>query len=164
MTTCGRGERYLGLFAFQALMRPTVFVKLATVLLASIPFICAEPTSVKLYHRLYHPSADQASFLERGSVFILENNDVYFQRSPSYTQDLKAFDETLRTVSDNAHLALYQVALDRGDGPMGKQWDISSVKLVSVMTSAIIHSSILNLFFQSATYMRPRLNLYIYML
>jgi hypothetical protein len=105
-------------------------VKFAT-LLALIPCICAEPTSFKLFHRLYHPAVEQAPFSERGFVLISENNVVSFQLSSSYAQDLKTFAETLRTVQDSADLALYQVALGYGD-VMEKQWDISSVKVVSV--------------------------------
>lgn len=99
-------------------------------LLASISFICAEPTSFKLFHRLYQPTEEQTSFSERGLLLLSEDNVLSFQPSPSYVRDLNAFAQALRTASDSIDLALYQVALER-EGDV-KQWDISSVKVVCI--------------------------------
>ena len=107
-------------------------VKAQALLASIIPFICAEPTSVKLFHRLYHPTIEQAPFSERASILISENNVISFQASASYTQDLKTFAETLGTVHDRPELALYQVAI-REASVADNQWDISSVRVVSLI-------------------------------
>ncbi|KAF8238814.1 hypothetical protein L208DRAFT_1429912, partial [Tricholoma matsutake] len=108
-------------------------------LLASISFICAEPTSFKLFHRLYQPTEEQTSFSERGLLLLSEDNVLSFQPSPSYVRDLNAFAQALRTASDSIDLALYQVALER-EGDV-KQWDISSVKVCHLyqVTSEFIY-------------------------
>ena len=113
------------------------FTTVTGILLASIPFICAEPTSVKLFHRLYHPAVEEAQFSERASLLISENN-VSFQASSSYTQDLKTFAKTLRTIHDDADLALYQIAIGEAS-VTGQQWDISSVRVVSLINDCGQH-------------------------
>jgi ER membrane protein complex subunit 10 len=100
--------------------------------LVSIPFICAEPTHVRLFHRLYHPTVEELPFSERGSVLISENNVVSFHPSSSYARDLNSFAEALRTVPDSADLALYQVSVGQKGDVKETQWDVSSVKVVSV--------------------------------
>jgi hypothetical protein len=134
-------------------------MRFTTVLLAAIPFVCAEHTSTRLFHRIYHPTEAQSAFSERGSVVISENNVVSFQPSSSYAQDLIAFAETLRTIPDGADLALYQVALEREGDTVQKQWDVSSVKVVSPASTAGDGWPTLNLL-SSATCTESRLKLF----
>jgi len=105
-------------------------------LLALIPFACADPAPLKLFHRLYNPTVAYPPFSERGSVLISENNVVSFQPSLSYAQDLITFAEALGSVPEGTDLTLYQVALEREGHATETQWDISSVKAVSVTSIA----------------------------
>jgi hypothetical protein len=106
-------------------------MRFTTALLATIPFVFAQHTPTRLFHRIYHPTEAESAFSERGSVVISENNVISFQPSSSYAQDLIAFAESLRAIPDSADLALYQVALER-EGNTAQKWDFSSVKVVSL--------------------------------
>ncbi|KAF5387976.1 hypothetical protein D9615_000525 [Tricholomella constricta] len=85
---------------------------LIALLALAVPLVDADPTQLRLFHRLYHPAAAHAQFSERGSVLVAGNNSFSFQPSPSFSQDLFAFAEAFHTVKDK-NLLLYQVALER---------------------------------------------------
>ncbi|KAF5344074.1 hypothetical protein D9758_008825 [Tetrapyrgos nigripes] len=105
-----------------------------TVLLLSLA-ACA--SNVNLYHRVFIPGASQSSFIERG---VLDTSSSLFQPSPSLSQHLSQFADSLQDSSlvDDVELdhILYQVALERERG----EWDVSSVKLCHLpfITSELI--------------------------
>jgi hypothetical protein len=99
--------------------------------LSAIPLVCAEPTQLKLFHRVFHPAAGPTPYAHRGTLLIDEHNAVSFQFASSFADDLATFGDALRTVGQEAHLALYQIALERSGDKTEAEWDISSVKTVS---------------------------------
>lgn len=94
----------------------------------ALPLVYAQESSIKLLHRFYHPLLAESSFSERGA-FVFTGNQVSFQPSSAFTQDLQSFGEALQQIEPSAFdRALYQVALQRDSDTL---LDLSSVKLVS---------------------------------
>ncbi|KAG5648941.1 hypothetical protein DXG03_000290 [Asterophora parasitica] len=114
---------------------------LAAILVA--PTVYADAT-VTVFHRLFHPTAPQAHFSQRGTIHIADNSTFFFQPAPSFTEDISSFAGALHTVQDSSPL-LYQIALERAGTPQA-QWDISSVKACHLhqATSESIHLHVLD--------------------
>lgn len=108
-----------------ALMRPALLC-----LCAAIPYVAAEATQYKLYHRVYHPVAPQVLYTERGTLVISDSNHVAFEPSSTLAADLTNFAETLQSSKGNLEGALYQVALEREGDMDDTSWDVSAVKVV----------------------------------
>lgn len=114
----------------------------AALALVALPIVCAEPTQLKIFHRLFHPAAGPTPYAQRGTLLIDEHNAVSFQLASSFANDLATFGDALRTAGQEAHLALYQVALERSGDKTESEWDISSVKAVSCSSGTAWPSAI----------------------
>lgn len=114
----------------------------AALALVALPIVCAEPTQLRIFHRLFHPAAGPTPYAQRGTLLIDEHNAVSFQLASSFADDLATFGDALRTAGQEAHLALYQVALERSGDKTESEWDISSVKAVSCSSGTAWSSEI----------------------
>jgi hypothetical protein len=124
----------------------------ALLLLGPSPFVwaAAEPSRLRVFHRLHHPLAAEAPFTERGTVTILDNNVLSFELSASFRDDFNTFAEALDTIDNASQQLLYQVALERPGDSVKTQWDISSVKAVSNPYMSLVRSRFLARFIPSA--------------
>lgn len=96
--------------------------------------------NIKLHHRIFHPTSPslQVPFSERGIVTFSDSNPT-FEPSKTFSQDLVQFAQTIAQEDEHdiaqrpdASLLLYQVALEHPGDTIETQWDVSSVKVVSV--------------------------------
>jgi hypothetical protein len=99
--------------------------------LLSLPVVWADPSHLRLFHRVYHPISPQIPFSKRGILIISDSNHVSFQPSQTLSRDLIHFAEALEATEGGAEGALYQVALEREGDLVEGHSDISSVKVVS---------------------------------
>ena len=125
----------------------------STFVLSILALAAAEPSQLKLFHRLFHPQAALVPFTERGIVSLTDNS---FQQSPSFLDDFHSFADAFQTAKISSGQWLYQVALQRHDDNVESQWDISTVKAVSTQH---LHPSfdILNIISVICRLRRPRL-------
>ena len=119
--------------------------------------VAAEPSQLRLFHRLHHPQAALVPFTERGTVTFADNNPPSFQPSSSFLDDFDSFADAFQTEKIPSGQWLYQVALQRHGDNVESQWDISSVKAVSIQH---LNPSFDILNIVSATYHLQRLKLY----
>jgi hypothetical protein len=80
--------------------------------------------SFRLYHRIFHPSLPEQSFVKRGSLIEDVDGKFRIQSLSSTLQHQLPLAETSAHVTD----VLYQLALD--PGKTDSLWLISSVKAV----------------------------------
>jgi len=110
------------------MMRFTV----VTVSILGLPLVAADPSQLKLFHRLFHPQAALVPFTERGIVTLADNTLPSFQPSSSFLDDFDSFADALQTAEKiPSGQWLYQVALQRHGDNVESQWDVSAVKAVS---------------------------------
>ncbi|KAF9464422.1 hypothetical protein BDZ94DRAFT_492688 [Collybia nuda] len=109
----------------------------AALVLVAFPFVvAAELVQLKLFHRLFHPAAGTTPYTHRATLLIDEHNAISVQLAPSFADDLITFGDVLRSVGKEAHLALYQVALERSGDKTEAEWDISSVKACHLLQAS----------------------------
>lgn len=97
--------------------------------------------SVRLYHRIFHPSLPQPLFYERASIRLAPNSrTASLVPSGSILTDLQHFAEIAQSVQDDGE-ALYQVALERDGDVDAGMWAISAVKAVSLIFPFVIRFS-----------------------
>jgi len=82
----------------------------------------AETKSVRVHHRIFHPSIAPVPYTLKATV---DTSGPTLDHSAGATNDLHAFSQIIRGVDD----ALYQVALESDDlGTSQTDWVVSSVK------------------------------------
>lgn len=98
-----------------------VMVKPVFVAVAAVVHVAA---ALDVFHRGVHPDLDEQPFSLRGQL-LLDDDTLAFTPSPSFSNDLYSFAQTLKELNLDNDRASYQVALDRS-----ASWEISSVKFV----------------------------------
>lgn len=94
-------------------------------------FPLAHATSI--HHRLFHPTASPFEYALRAQIPL----DSAAPFSPSLSEDISQQLRSLQDLNLDLNNALYQVALQRDGDQSNTQWDISSVKLVSLGPSIV---------------------------
>ncbi|KAK0191146.1 hypothetical protein F5146DRAFT_1137940 [Armillaria mellea] len=94
-------------------------VKPVLVAVAAVVHVAA---ALDVFHRGVHPDLDEQPFSLRGQL-LLDDDTLAFTPSPSFSNDLYSFAQTLQDLNLDNDRASYQVALDRS-----AIWEISSVK------------------------------------
>lgn len=94
-----------------------------------------DSSTLRLYHRIFHPSLPQSLFHQRASIHLApDGRTPRLVPSASLHADLTHFADIAQSLQSDAD-TLYQVALERaGDADAG-QWAISAVKAVSPFLS-----------------------------
>lgn len=91
--------------------------------------------AISIHHRLFHPKASSFEYTPRAQLPL----DSAPPFSPSLSEDISQQIRSLQDLSLDLDNALYQVALQRDGDQSDSQWDISSVKLVSLGLYACLH-------------------------
>ncbi|PBL02341.1 hypothetical protein ARMGADRAFT_1005736 [Armillaria gallica] len=94
-------------------------VKPFLVAVAAVVHVAA---ALDVFHRGVHPDLDEQPFSLRGQL-LLDDDTLAFTPSPSFSNDLYSFAQTLKELNLDNDRASYQVALDHS-----ASWEISSVK------------------------------------
>lgn len=91
------------------------------------------PGTLRLYHRIFHPSLSESLFYERASIHLAPDaHSASLVPSGALQTDLEHLAKIAQSVQGGTD-AIYQVALEReGDADAGK-WAISAVKAVSTI-------------------------------
>ena len=84
--------------------------------------------AISIHHRLFHPTASPFEYALRAQISL----DSTAPFSPSLSEDISQQIRNLQDLNLDLDNALYQVALQRDGDQSNAQWDISSVKLVSL--------------------------------
>ena len=105
-------------------------------LLAFLPVaLAASDTSLRILHRVWHPSLTSEPFLERGTVLLTGSGPVP-QASLVPAQGLEtqllAFAEASQNIEYDKDLVLYQLALEHPGDTQSSQWHVSAVKAVRI--------------------------------
>ncbi|KAK0242574.1 hypothetical protein EDD85DRAFT_294861 [Armillaria nabsnona] len=95
-------------------------VKPVLVAVAAVVHVAA---ALDVFHRGVHPDLDEQPFSLRGQL-LLDDDTLAFTPSPSFSNDLYSFAQTLKELNLDNDRASYQVALDRS----ATSWEFSSVK------------------------------------
>ncbi|KAI0796619.1 hypothetical protein C8Q75DRAFT_202480 [Abortiporus biennis] len=96
--------------------------------LLALPLVLAADT-LRLHHRIYHPSAEPPPFTERGALTLSQSRSppsASLVHSETFKNDFQQFASSIPT--ENLDLALYQVALQREGDQDQSSWHISAVK------------------------------------
>lgn len=109
---------------------------LAAFCLAVLSYAVAQTTDYKIYHRVFHPSAPNLPYKQRGVVTLAGSNSAEYTASPSLSTDISSFATLLDSLDDAD--ALYQIALEHEGDSSQSQWDVSSVKVVRHLISIVL--------------------------
>jgi hypothetical protein len=95
----------------------------------------AQEIVYKLHHRVFHPSFPDAQYAPRGQLRLVPGSHPALVDAPELRSDLSAFSEAIRGAlkqDEDAFEVLYQVALERHGDSSPREYDVSSVRAVSV--------------------------------
>lgn len=89
----------------------------------------ADPATYTLHHRVHHATLPHLPYAKRGTIHIADDGSASLQPSPSLSQDLAAFSESISELDASLDNLYYQLALEREDQDQSS-WDFTSVKAV----------------------------------
>ncbi|KAF7790850.1 hypothetical protein EIP86_001807 [Pleurotus ostreatoroseus] len=118
-----------------------VLAAAALVLTAALPaLVAADDESLRLLHRLYHPSLPAQPFTDRGRLVLSRAGSASVTTAslvPADTveADLSTFAAAAQSVEYDPDLALYQLALERPGDTHHTQWHVSAVKACHALSS-----------------------------
>ena len=101
-------------------------------LIAAASFLAVVSANVNLYHRVFHPSLRDLPYAHRASISFPPDADPIMVSSPQLYDSLVSFSKMLETLQ-NADGALYQLALEHEGDTSNALWDLSSVKIVTLV-------------------------------
>ncbi|THH02403.1 hypothetical protein EW026_g412 [Hermanssonia centrifuga] len=109
------------------------------VLTAFLPVVLATTDSLRLHHRIYHPSLPSEPFTERGALLLADSGPAAkasLVHSDTLQADLSSFLQAAQNIpqKDNDGV-LYQLALEHPGDTHHSQWHVSAVKACHLFQS-----------------------------